>query len=87
MCAVIAPASGVLVSDLRSHMGVLHEDVIDRIRASAEDDSLRIEMNKRFDEVLASLKDHAIPGNAADRFFARKIKEHDRRLDALEKRP
>jgi hypothetical protein len=71
------------LEELRNHMGVLHEDVVARIQALGEDDSLEIAMERRFDEVLRSLADHAIPGDATDRYLARKIKEHDERLDAL----
>ncbi|HUF46350.1 MAG TPA: hypothetical protein VMM93_00980 [Vicinamibacterales bacterium] len=73
------------VVELGDHMRALHQDVVDRIKAIAEDDG-RIEMNRRFDEVLQAIRDHSIPGDAADRYFARKINEHDRRLDALEGR-
>jgi hypothetical protein len=67
-------------------MGVLHEETLERIRASAEDDSLRIEMNRRFDDVLRRLDDHAAAGDAADRHFARTVAEQGRRLDAVERR-
>jgi len=72
------------VAELRTHMGVLHEDVIGRIRDMAEDASLRTEMNRRFDEVMTNLADHAIPGDAADRHFARAVNDHEKRITALE---
>src|SRR5688572_19151885 len=56
--------------DLRRHMGVLHEDVVDRIRGIREDDSLRHEMRAGFAMIMKRLDDHAIPGEAADRAFA-----------------
>ena len=51
--------------DLRRHMGVLHEDVIDRIRGIREDDSLRQEMRAGFAMIMKRLDDHGIPGEAA----------------------
>ena len=56
--------------DLRRHMGVLHEDVIERIRGLHDDDSLRQEMRAGFAMIVKRLDDHAIPGEAADRAFA-----------------
>jgi hypothetical protein len=73
---------GQLVHD----MGVMHEDLLDHIRGAADDSGLRSEMNRRFDEVLAQLRDHALPGDAADRHFARTLNDHEKRLTDLERR-
>jgi hypothetical protein len=70
--------------DLRRHMGVLHEDVIDRIRGIREDDSLRLEMRAGFAMIMKRLDDHAIPGEAADRAFAATLADHERRITSLE---
>ena len=51
--------------DLRRQMGVLHEEVIDRIRGIGEDDSLRSEMRAGFAEIRQMFRDHAVPGEAA----------------------
>lgn len=71
--------------DLRRHMGVLHEDVIDRIRGIREDDSLRQEMRAGFAMIMKRLDDHAIPGEAADRAFAATLADHERRITTLER--
>ena len=71
--------------DLRRHMGVLHEDVIDRIRAIREDDSLRQEMRAGFAMILERLDHHAIPGEAADRAFAATLADHEKRITKLER--
>jgi outer membrane murein-binding lipoprotein Lpp len=70
---------------LRRHMGVLHEDVIDRIRGIREDDSLRQEMRAGFAMILKRLDDHAIPGEAADRGFAATLADHEKRITAIER--
>ncbi len=75
------------VADLRRHMGVLHEEVLDRIRGIGEDDSLRQEMRAGFAELRQLFKDHAIPGEAADRRFAATLNDHERRIQTLEARP
>ncbi len=74
------------VVDLRRHMGVLHEDVVDRIKALGEDDSLRREMRAGFAEVRQLILEHAIPGDAADRMFAATLSDHERRIKTLEQR-
>jgi len=71
--------------DLRRHMGVLHEDVIDRIRGIREDDSLRQEMRAGFAMIMRRLDDHAIPGEAADRTFAATLSDHEKRITSLER--
>ena len=48
--------------DLRRHMGVLHEDLIDRNRGIGETDSLRQEMRAGFAMMMKRFDDHAIPG-------------------------
>ena len=53
--------------DLRRHMGVLHEDLIDRIRGIGENDSLRQEVRAGFAMMTKRFDDHAVPGDAADR--------------------
>ena len=73
------------VVDLRRHMGVLHEDLIDRITAIGADDSLRREMRAGFTELRQLILDHAIPGDAADRAFAATLQDHERRIQRLEK--
>jgi uncharacterized coiled-coil DUF342 family protein len=72
--------------DLRIHMGVLHEDLVDRIKAIREDDSLRREMRAGFAELKQLLLDHAIPGDAADRHFAATLHDHEQRISTLERR-
>ena len=42
-------------------------------------------MNRRFDEVLTTLRDHAVPGDAVDRYFASKLNDHERRIRDLER--
>jgi hypothetical protein len=71
---------------IRRHMGVLHEDVIDRIRGIREDDSLRLEMRAGFAMIMKKLEDHAIPGEAADRRFAATLGDHEQRITTLERR-
>jgi chromosome segregation ATPase len=71
--------------DLRRHMGVLHEDVIDRIRGIREDDSLRQEMRAGFAMILKRLDYHVIPGEAADRAFAATLADHEKRITTLER--
>jgi hypothetical protein len=73
-------------AQMRNDMGVMHEEVLDRIRIATDDTGPRMEMNRRFDEVLSQLREHAVPGDAADRYFARKINEHERQLRKLEER-
>lgn len=72
--------------DLRRHMGVLHEDVIERIRGIREDDSLRLEMRAGFAMIMKRLDDHAILGDAADRRFAATLGDHEQRITTLERR-
>ena len=74
------------VVDLRRHMSVLHEDVIDRIRAQAEDDSLRREMQAGFAEIRHLLQNHVVVGDAADRRFALRLDDRERRIRTLEGR-
>ena len=71
--------------DLRRHMGVLHEDVIDRIRGIGEVDGLRQEMRAGFTMMMKRFDDHAIPGEAADRAFAQTLADHERRITTLER--
>jgi chromosome segregation ATPase len=71
--------------DLRRHMGVLHEDVVDRIRGVGENDSLRQEMRAGFAMMMKRFDDHAIPGDAADRAFAAALADHEKRITALER--
>ncbi len=71
--------------DLRRHMGVLHEDVIDRIRGIREDDSLRQEMRAGFAMIMRRLDDHAVHGEAADRTFAATLADHEKRITSLER--
>jgi predicted nucleic acid-binding Zn-ribbon protein len=71
--------------DLRRHMGVLHEDVIDRIRGIREDDSLRLEMRAGFAMIMKRLDDHTVPGDAADRAFAATLADHEKRITSLER--
>jgi uncharacterized coiled-coil protein SlyX len=72
------------IEDLRRHMGVLHEEVLDRIRAIGEDDGLRREMRAGFAELRQILKDHIIVGDAADRNAAARLDDHERRIRRLE---
>ena len=72
------------VKDLRRHMGVLHEETLDRIRGIKEDDSLRREMRAGFAELRKLFIDHMVPGEAADRHFANTLADHERRLRTLE---
>lgn len=72
--------------DLRTHMGVLHEEVLDRIAALGADDSLRREMQAGFAEIKRMILDHAVPGEAADRHFAATLADHERRIRTLEQR-
>lgn len=75
------------IIDLGHQMRVLHEDVLDRIRAADPTEILRAEMRAGFTEVLRALADHAIPGDAADRQFARTLDNHEHRIQTLERRP
>ena len=72
------------VRDLRRHMGVLHEEVLDRIRGIREDDSLRREMRAGFAEMRQMFLDHTIPGEAADRQFGVTLADHEQRIRTLE---
>jgi len=72
------------VADSRRHMGVLHEEVLDRIKGIREDDSLRREMRAGFAELRQLFLDHAVPGEAADRHFANTLQDHERRIHTLE---
>jgi len=72
------------LKDLRRHMGVLHEDVLDRIKGLGEDDSLRREMRAGFAELRELFRGHAIPGDAFDRQSALTLSDHERRIQALE---
>jgi chromosome segregation ATPase len=74
------------IADLRRHMGVLHEEVLDRFRALAEDDSLRREMRAGFAELRQLLKDLTVVGDAADRRFAATLDDHEDRIRRLEGR-
>jgi chromosome segregation ATPase len=71
--------------DLRRHMGLLHDDAIDRIRGIGEVDSLRREMQAGFAMIMKRFDDHAIPGEAADRAFAATLTDHEKRITALER--
>ena len=73
------------VAALGNQMRVLHEDVIDRIRATDSTEILRAEMRSGFAEVLRALADHAVPGEAADRLFARVLDDHEQRIQSLER--
>ena len=66
--------------DLRRHMGVLHEDVIDRIRGIREDDSLRLEMRAGFAMIMKRLDAPTVPGDAAARAFAAATADHEKRI-------
>lgn len=72
------------VVDLRRHMGVLHEEVLDRFRALGEDDSLRREMRAGFAELRQMFRDHIVVGDAADRRHAETLDDHERRISRLE---
>lgn len=72
------------VRDLRRHMGVLHEEVLDRIQGIGEDDSLRREMRAGFAELRQIFLDHTIPGDAADRQFGVTLADHETRISTLE---
>ena len=72
------------VKDIRRYMGVLHEDVVDRLREIREDDSLRREMRAGFAELRQLFLEHTIPGEAADRHFASALNDHERRIQTLE---
>jgi chromosome segregation ATPase len=74
------------VRDLRRHMGVLHEEVLDRIRGIGENDGLRREMRAGFAEMRQMFLDHTIPGDAADRQFAVTLADHEKRIGTLESR-
>jgi hypothetical protein len=72
--------------DLRRHMGVLHEEVLDRLRGIGENDSLRREMRAGFAEMRKMFLDHTIPGDAADRQFGVTLADHEQRIKTLESR-
>jgi len=74
------------VADLRRHMGVLHEEVLDRIRGLGEHDALRQEMRAGFAEMRQMFLDHTIPGDAADRQFRASLADHEKRISTLESR-
>jgi hypothetical protein len=72
------------VCELRHHMGVLHEETLDRIRSLGEHDALRAEMRAGFASVLCAFREHTVPGDAADRQFASQLADHERRIQTLE---
>lgn len=74
------------VKDLRRHMGVLHEEALDRIQGIREDDSLRREMRAGFAELRQLILDHAVPGEAAHRHFSSTLADHEGRIRTLEGR-
>ncbi len=74
----------VEIKDLRRHMGVLHEDVLDRMKGLGEDDSLRREMRAGFAEMRELFRDHTIPGDAFDKQSALTLSDHERRIQILE---
>ncbi len=74
------------VKDFRRHMGVLHEEVLDRIRGIGEDDRLRREMRAGFAELRELLTSHAVPGEAVDRAHATTLADHEQRIQRLESR-
>ena len=67
-------------------MGVLHQQVIERIRALGEDDSLRAEMQRGFAELRDALSRHADVGDAVDRSHSALLAHHEQRLSNLEGR-
>jgi chromosome segregation ATPase len=72
------------VKDVRRHMGVLHEEVLDRIKGIREDDSLRREMRAGFAELRQLFLNHTVPGEAADRRLFAITADHEQRISALE---
>jgi cell division protein FtsB len=74
------------VMDIRRHMSVLHEEVVGRIKALGEDDTLRREMRAGFAEMRQLFLAHTVPGDAADRVFAATLGDHERRIQTLEQR-
>ncbi len=74
------------VSDLRRYMGVLHEEVLDRIRGIGEDDRLRREMQAGFAQMREIFKNHTVPGEALDRAHSATLADHEIRISTLERR-
>jgi len=73
------------VSDLRRYMGVLHEEVLDRIRGIGEDDRLRREMQAGFAQMREMFQNHAVPGEAVDRAHSATLADHEVRISAIER--
>ena len=77
---------GVAFVDLRRHMGVLHEEVLDSIRALGQDDGFRLEVRRADSEDRRALADHAAVGDAVDREHSHQLADHESRLRSLEAR-
>jgi chromosome segregation ATPase len=74
------------LEDLHRHMLVLHEDVIDRIRAIGEHDTLRAEMRSEFKVLRDTLTQHIALSAATDRRFVHRLDDHERRITFLERK-
>jgi len=74
------------LEEVHRHAGVMHEDLVERIKALGGDDGTRLEMRRTVGEVRSQLAEHATLDDDAHRLFATSIKDHDRRLGSLEGR-
>jgi chromosome segregation ATPase len=74
------------LEDLHRHMLVLHEDVIDRIRAIGEHHTLRPEMQAEDKALRDTLTQHIALSDATDRRFVRRLDDHERRITFLERK-
>ena len=74
------------LEEVHQRMGVMHEDLVDKIKALGGDDGTRLEMRRTVGEVRREFAEHATLDDDAHRFFANSLKDHDRRLGTLESR-
>jgi chromosome segregation ATPase len=77
---------GERIEDVSRHMGVMHEDLIDRIKALDWREEARSDMHRNVAEVRVELAAHATTDGDAHRFFATSLTEQDRRIGRLESR-
>jgi len=73
------------LEELGRYMLVLHEDVIDRLKAADPHEGLRLEMRAGFAEIRQLFSEHLIQDGDAHRYFAGQLKEHSDRLTKLER--
>jgi chromosome segregation ATPase len=74
------------LEEVDRHMGVLFEELVDRIKALDRDDGTRLEMRRTVAEVRSELAEHVTSDSDAHRHFAESVREHAQRLTRLEGR-